>query len=1233
MEYLNVGKDCETGRNNLIGFFPGLGSRAAYQNISDNLLFPECKEVERIYREAAIAMGYGDRPKKMLINSTNLPSDKMEQQGFIGACFLTHNLVLFAKFRQLAQEQNINLNFQAYSGESFGIINSAVASGALSISDGVKIANFFTPYILLASEKHSSRFCQAISNYYPNELKQNPLISEHYYVLALCGRAEQLNEVSNALQDEFHYTEVEKHKIYSYKQINIYVRASIKSCFDIFMKNYPDIKVVNLKEPTIFLTHSAQLASLKDGLERFLLDQSIVFHTPHTPIIANHCKKVIFHGEEVRAAILALLDQTMIPASTARMADEFDADAIVEFGIGNKSIQMLHDNYIITPSFSFTGNVDNVMPSMKILHALSVIRNSKNISQACSGISEWLTVIRNDDKYEAYFSQKVLDAIQQVAHFTLNIKGTMPASIDSIYRYSWCYRNYLQPGEFVLMARLKRNIEGDESDKNQTYADLKILGTDGVIRYQRTPFIIHAEKTLFYFSNLDELSNNDIFYVLQDMKYIPGYDEICKRIEMECNYEESLNRLLQLRRAVVQPETQAIRRIIMQLLLFELIKIHKPGLAHYEKICFGAHDFIGWLTCLLTTKAASFEAIEQLCHDYYSIPGRKISPWRVIKNFTSKLTNVCMPILAISGLPLMASKDLEINTYKILLNYHPTESIQFALNCNLSIITLDSTFSNFSIKNTHYKYDVILINSVQDIWHHHPDSVLEQREREAQSYLTDEYQMVSTYASQRNLLCSTINSYIEANEVPVRFCQGGSESMTMFIQRFPHEPVIVRKILSEALTAAKWSPDGKGVMLPPFVKAARQVDYLRALPEYLKPYFPEVYSITSREILAPVNRKHVEKTVCKEVIYEMSMLEGEEVSQFVRNNNLATPIIARLYEITLTFLRDKVHCERRRPVTGNTLESSYFKKIEDRLILCQRTTPNVFSQEFIGSDKIVINGNEYYNIKSLLHVFRSHPEYQSVLEPRYHSLVIGDTNTENIKIGNTAPLLAIQSLISKNSAEDIISKALANINIDNIQLKFLDPRAIGFQSEGANCRDDYMYDNKPWHNSIGHYDEIHNEMFTLTMDLDSSGVPIVNIQFTENNEYQRVYKISDCAQKNINPLTDSTVIGIERYFSQVMNTVYGSVDSESVYFSDDPYWLIRFVFIMGTHFAAMPPFHFTSELDGTIKDSVHCQRRPVAIYCEGIKWLNWALEILQGKRDQFLGVGAPLIEQGKKKVI
>ncbi len=151
-------------------------------------------------------------------------------------------------------------------------------------------------------------------------------------------------------------------------------------------------------------------------------------------------------------------------------------------------------------------------------------------------------------------------------------------------------------------------------------------------------------------------------------------------------------------------------------------------------------------------------------------------------------------------------------------------------------------------------------------------------------------------------------------------------------------------------------------------------------------------------------------------------------------------------------------------------------------------------------------------------------------------------------------------------------------------------------------------------------------MFELSLSFDGASTPHVRVNFVQGNPYQKAYKVVDAAARRLSLREVSSVQGMESYFAEVMTRVYELDNPDSPYLKEDPYWLIRFVFMMGTHFTAMPPFHFMSEMDGTLIDNPQAQRRPVAIYCEGIKWLNWALEMLEGKRSEFLGLQVPALK-------
>ncbi|MFG1608566.1 hypothetical protein [Actinoplanes sp. NPDC049265] len=510
---------------------------------------------------------------------------------------------------------------------------------------------------------------------------------------------------------------------------------------------------------------------------------------------------------------------------------------------------------------------------------------------------------------------------------------------------------------------------------------------------------------------------------------------------------------------------------------------------------------------------------------------------------------------------------------------------------------------------------IISVRDPAGIWRKRVNPALDDFEERSTLILTEEHENVLRQAQGRRLLSSTVNAYVHARERIVGFGQGGSESMTIFIRKDGHDAITVRKILSEALTTARWDPAGTGVMLPPFAKARKQAEFLQGLPEPVRHNFPLVYDVEERRIPS-TDGTH------REVIYEMSYVDGEEVSRFIERNSPPAAVTARLYEVIIRTLHENIHTVHRLPAPGDTLETSYFAKIEERLNLCRRTAPATFNGDLLDTEEIVIDGRPYRNAGPLLRAFRARADYRRILEPRYHSLVMGDTNTENIKVADTGPLLRAQRLIEAGAPADEVTQALEAITAHSVGIKFLDPRAIGYQGEGKQTRDDPMYDNKPWHNSIGHYDEIHYEQFDLRVRTGGGRTPDVSIIFRDGNPYQRAYRIRDVTEAD-EPVDQARPDGMEDHFAGVMTRAYGLDRPHPPFLDQDPYWLIRFVFMMGTHFTAMPPFHFQAELDGTLIDTFQTQRRPVAIYCMGIKWLNWALQMLEGTRTTFLGLPVP----------
>lgn len=432
-------------------------------------------------------------------------------------------------------------------------------------------------------------------------------------------------------------------------------------------------------------------------------------------------------------------------------------------------------------------------------------------------------------------------------------------------------------------------------------------------------------------------------------------------------------------------------------------------------------------------------------------------------------------------------------------------------------------------------------------------------------------------ASRFGLNSDQLRSYVKAGEELTGFGSGGSESLVLFLES-PTYGSIVRKVCCENLSAVPWDPDGTGVMVPPSTKGNLQVEYLRSLPSAVRPYFPAVHDvrIESEPLFDGTGTR-------RKLIYDQSMLVGTEVSTFIAKNSPSPKVVAHLHHEVMRLLAEKVHPHRVTPNNGETIKESYLDKVRARLELSRQASPQTFGP-LIDAEYIEINGATHRNIDDLL-TFFDQPQIREMLEPQHHSLVMGDTNTENVMI--TKPEVLFEAI-----------QASTKFSYDDIGLKFLDPRAIGYRTAGGNTVDDPMYDNKPVHNSLGNYDVLHSEHFSLLVEGDRI-LPKVTVSAHANNPYEAPYD------------------GMEQYFAYIMEG--WSVSTEE-FKQRDPNWLLRFTFMMGSHFAAMPPFHFTKDAEGRVPEDPEAQKRAIAIYCEGIKWLTMARDMITGHRQDLYGV-------------
>jgi hypothetical protein len=1217
----------------VIGFFPGLGSREFYRDAGTALLETGSAEVVEILRSASAA--YGDAtgdPRSILLTAANIPTDPLERQSFIGASFLAHSLALEADARTRAAQSSLSVEFSAYTGESFGVLASAVASGALSIWAGVRIARAFTPLMLMVGRGQAGEAPLGLefAPHLPTFETGHRPVDEDFHVIALTADPESLERFLREMAHALPAGLAEAHKIYSSRQANLYVAASAVDRFRAFAGRHPAVTSSELKKPTRFLAHSGRMAPAREALENFMDAERIIFRTPTTPVISNHDSGLLTTAEQIRDGVLAMTDRVMQSLRTVEMIDEMQADVVLELGLGGKSLLLFADNSIETPAGAYTGSVgegSSFLQSVELGSRLQSTLSALAENRAEFG-DEHLALLRQifDLSAEREFHDRYFGRIMRRAIKTLVLK---PGSIVSaaflrfveIFQQTKAYEGHVdrRGGALVMSARVKKRLSGPLEEIGHAYAELEVVDAAGETRNVVVPEIAAAEAVVFHFARPQV--RDDVTWAKKVRRLLESQPTV--QDDHAHLLDASDPRLVEGEAAL--DRRAAIDLLVLQHSLFDLVRLYRPALLAETDHYLEGGDRLGWLVALAAAGSIDIADAVDLAASALTSPPNAARVQGALGTLLPRMKAAGIPVIGPSGSPLTAPRDLQSATAEVFLAGALDDAARpIRLGGTCHVLSLGSELLAEDLDTRPHPATVLSVVTPSDIWKKRVNAALHNLEEKALLASTKEYRGVLAYARNRKLLASSVYAYVDPGETVVGFGAGGSESMTIFLRRPGDAAITVRKVLSDALTTVSWDSSGTGVMLPPFAKAKKQAEYLQALPDSVTSSFPRVAKVDERVIPVPGYLRTGSTETYSEVIYEMSFVPGEEVSRFVERAVPPPAVLARLYEVIFTVLHRDIHTLRRRPVSEPTLEEQYFRKIEDRLDLCRATAPRTFGADLLDTEHIIIDGVRYLNHRSLLRRFRENPRFLAVLEPRFHSLVMGDTNTENIKIGRTDPLVAAQALIERAAPQAEIAAALAAITATSIELMFLDPRAIGFRSDGADTRDDPMYDNKPWHNSLGHYDEIHFEHFQLTVTTAAGVVPAVDVDFIRGNPFQRAYRVRDVTARggSVDPHGGE---GMEDHFASVMSAVYGEDDVLSLRQDDDPNWLVRFVFVMGTHFTAMPPFHFQSELDGSLTDTPQTQRRPIAIYCEGIKWLNWAVEMLEGSRTEFLGIPVPKV--------
>lgn len=1203
----------------IVGFFPGLGSRSAFREHDPfTMTSPAVRDV---LDEAGSAL-HDPRPGDGVRSSAEPPRDRLRRQGWVGAAFLAQSIALHRQLQESAAAQDTDLEFAAVTGESFGILVAAVAAGSLGLRDGVRIAEAFTPLMLLASEvdappaEADDAFLSGLRRHLPRFAPGTRPVREPAHVIALTGDADQLADLLDHLAAAVPTTDVEVHKRYSWRQVNVYVREGYTDRFHRLLEEHPFIEAEQRKEPTTFLAHASRMHVVRDALSSWMTEQDIRFHAPRVPVVANHRDGMLRTAEDVRDAVLAMTDRVMDSEATVARIRTLDADMVLEIGPGGKSLDLLAQNAAETPAAAWTGG-----PAEELLAAITLsgqLRATvRRLSEAGGrpGAAEFdllRTLFRTaagSDLHDRWIRRVIGSTMDSVADRPRNDGLAGLRRFLEVFRATHAHRNDIDvaAGELVLRARVKKRLTGNADRLGHARTELEVLDAAGGSSVRHLDGPSHAESLVFHFERPLDTGPEDL---TRTLRRLVRAQPLAERVHADLvrAVATSAPEVGRASRPSTGPwNTAALALVAHRVALFELVRTFRPALLAQTDHHLAGSDRPGWLIALAVSGAVpAADVVPLVARSLRDPEGRDQDALAAdLAVLADRLVGATTPVLSPDGIPLTTRRELLDATRAVIVDGAldaPERRIQ--LNGVCLVVSLGSTLPSWRVRTVPHRADVVSVRSAGELWRRGENPALDDAEERAALTRSAEHEQVLRYAQHRKILSSTVNAYIEPGETVVGFGAGGSESMTMFIERDDAPGRRVRKVLSDALSTVSWDPSGTGVMLPPFAKAQKQAEYLQALPPTLSRVFPSVGDVVARELPVPAHLR-TDTDAFREVIYEMTYVPGEEVSRWVERTSPPVQVVARVYEAIIGVLHRDVHSVGRVPAPGDTVEEQYLRKIEDRLALCRRTAPSTFGPGLLDSDHIVVDGQRLRNVGPLLAALRERPDWLAVLEPRVHALVMGDTNTENVKLADTAPLRRAQALIEGGADQAAIDRALAEITPETIGVMFLDPRAIGFRSDGGSTRDDPMYDNKPWHNSIGRYDEMHYEQFDLEVATAADGSPTVDVRFHEGNPYERAYR------------------GMADYFPQVMGAVHGFDEHGVPTIPDDPWWLVRFVFTMGTHFTAMPPFHFLPEIDGTLIDSPLSQRRPVAIYAEGIKWLNAAVELLEGTRTEFLGVPMP----------
>jgi hypothetical protein len=343
----------------LHAYFPGMNSRRSYTNISRDLYEKGNSRVRSIFEDSAEILsrhnqGLGTGGLSRFFFEEELSNDDVAiKWNHIGSSMTVYNLALLEHLKTSSTDFIIS----SVGGESYGMIAAAIASNALSLEDGLKVANYTLGSIY--------RYAHA-----------NSVGIWHIVSLAGCSIRHDLEEIQRTFPqgiDVFRWQTLTSEK----QEVHVYIHHSIfyevKTFINKLFKN--TIRVKEFKRPTIEIVHSPNLEEARIDISNFIVDEDILFLAPDIPIVANNGTGIASSKDSVRNLILDMANVPMYSAQSFQSIEELipaNTNAIVEFGYGQKTRPFINEHGVRQQFFEYFGS------EQRLQRTINRIKNVKH---------------------------------------------------------------------------------------------------------------------------------------------------------------------------------------------------------------------------------------------------------------------------------------------------------------------------------------------------------------------------------------------------------------------------------------------------------------------------------------------------------------------------------------------------------------------------------------------------------------------------------------------------------------------------------------------------------------------------------------------------------------------------------------------------------------------------------------------------------------------------------------